>query len=180
MDRKNSALLIVRTKRNLLGRRCGRLTVVGEAPSRHFGKLCVSYWVCLCDCGRQKEVQTNSLRRGFTKSCGCLRSETVRNRMTGAENPGWKGGRNRTKDGYIKVSGGENRDRLEHHLMMEKFLGRGLTPDETVHHRNGVRDDNRIENLELWASNHPSGQRVEDLVGWAKELLRKHEPEALR
>jgi hypothetical protein len=63
---------------------------------------------------------------------------------------------------------------------MSRHLGRELYPGETVHHKNGVRDDNRLENLELWSSSHPHGQRVEDKVAWAKEILALYAPECLR
>lgn len=48
-----------------------------------------------------------------------------------------------------------------------------------MHHINGVRDDNRIENLELWSSAHPFGQRVTDKVEWAVEMLKLYAPDRL-
>ena len=57
---------------------------------------------------------------------------------------------------------------------MEESIGRYLLPGESVHHRNGVRDDNRIENLELWVKSQPAGQRVEDLLAWAREIVGRY------
>lgn len=68
-------------------------------------------------------------------------------------------------DGYRIISI-DGRRRLEHHVIMERMLGRPLNSHETVHHRNGVRDDNHPDNLELWTRPQPNGQRVIDLVIW--------------
>jgi HNH endonuclease len=64
---------------------------------------------------------------------------------------------------------------FEHIIVMEGILGRYLLPDESVHHRNGVRDDNRPENLELWTRPQPTGIRVSDAVAWAREILARYE-----
>jgi hypothetical protein len=99
----------------------------------------------------------------------------------------WKRGQ-KNRHGYVirsrRVSTadglyvGEQRQ-PEHRGIMESHLGRKLLRKETVHHINGIKDDNRIENLELWSSQHPSGQRVVDKLAWAREIIELYEKDEI-
>jgi hypothetical protein len=93
----------------------------------------------------------------------------VRVRVDSKLRPHEKAGHPRSSNGYV----------LEHILVMEEILGRELLDGETVHHVNGVKHDNRPENLELWLTKQPYGQRVNDLVAWAREILETYDPSLL-
>lgn len=107
------------------------------------------------------------------KSATCAGCRTV----AGSSNGSWKGGRTRHKAGYIMIwapghpRASKSRYVFEHIIVMERMLGRYMLPEESVHHRNGVKDDNRPENLELWTRPQPAGIRASDAVAWAREIL---------
>ena len=86
----------------------------------------------------------------------------------------------RLKDSRVSQGYVYRGSRPEHRVVMEEHIGRRLLPHENVHHKNGDKQDNRIENLELWSRSQPSGQRVIDKVEWAIEILELYSPEKLR
>ncbi len=104
--------------------------------------------------------------------CGECRSVALE------KNGAWKGGRTRSKAGYVMVRAPDHPRAsnnggyvFEHILVMEDVLGRHLLPGENVHHKNGVKDDNRPSNLELWTRPQPSGIRATDAMAWARHII---------
>ena len=119
-----------------------------------------------------RERQYNSCKCGNRKSRYSERCRGCAQPAFDIDNPSWR----INKNGYVvaKSPTGEIR---QHRWAMERHLGRSLLPHETVHHKNGIRDDNRIENLELWSVSQPAGQRVEDKLEWCQWFLEQYSGE---
>lgn len=91
-------------------------------------------------------------------------------------------GRHVTEGGYVRIrifkEDGRTEWILEHRFIMSRKLGRDLYEDESVHHKNGNKEDNAEDNLELWLKPQPTGIKVEDAVKWAHEILGRYEQRA--
>lgn len=143
-----------------VGESWGKLTVISKDPNTKYGATLK--WICKCECGKEVSLSKSSI--GRTKSCGCSRRESGISRRI-------------NKEGYVILGGIYDHPNAykssiaEHRYVMSQMIGRPLLDNENVHHKNGVRDDNRPENLELWVKAQPCGQRVEDLLDWAKGII---------
>lgn len=91
-----------------------------------------------------------------------------------------KGSGTITRHGYVQITNRHHPNSrkcgtmFEHVLVMSNHLRRPLFKYERVHHKNGIRCDNRIENLEIWNHSQPYGQRIEDKIEWCKEFLEQY------
>jgi len=157
------------------GIKFGKLTPLKRV--HHNNSKHLNHWLCKCDCGNEVVASTAALRSGKHLSCGCIRK--------GEENHNWKGGKITTKFGYVKKYAPNHPKNivgyvLEHRLVMEEKIGRYLESNEEVHHKNGIRNDNSIDNLELWVKSQPPGQRVEDMIEFCYNFIKKYKPEILK
>lgn len=108
-----------------------------------------------------------------SRSCG-LKASYASGRNSsgwrGEKSRHWKGGQTTNRNGYVMVMkrdhpslvGTTRRYVRRCRLVMEEKLGRLLKAREQVHHMNGIRDDDRPENLELWVTQQPAGAREGD------------------
>lgn len=163
--------------KDLSGKVFGKLTVVNFAGSNN-GR---AKWLCKCECGNEKNVVGCHLTSGLTESCGCLAGSKYRQlREKGIFT------KRTDKSGYVSIHYPEHPNShkcgklYEHTYVMSEYLGRPLKPNENVHHINGVRDDNRIENLELWCKSQPRGQRVNEKQAFYVEFISGYNGEFLQ
>jgi transposase len=157
----------------LVGRhqRPGKKTVASTIPSRRKEKIISLY---------RQGMSRNYLGKKFNLTWPVISALLAESGTTvtdgrkrfGPEHPNYRGGRHARKDGYVFVWIAPDdefaemrncRGRVaEHRIVMARKLGRPLLKRERVHHKNGDKQDNREENLELWMDKHPPGQRHDE------------------
>ena len=154
------------------------------APSKKHPKLTLGYIPITCRCG--KKFETNLYKLANRHTLLCPECSRLVNRCKGPNHADWKGGICQRANGYIAIninalpeqergfftSMGQGQNKayvLEHRLVMAQHLGRPLSRQEIVHHINGIKTDNRIENLCLLS---PSEHAMHELMHARAEIGR--------
>jgi hypothetical protein len=119
-----------------------------------------------------KEIKNKTERLRYRKKHNILSDLDLKKAPKGSGTITRYGYRQIRKHGHPNA--GKNGIMFEHVYVMSTHLGRSLCKHENIHHKNGIRSDNRIENLELWSRSQPPGQRVEDKIKWCKEFLENY------
>lgn len=140
---------------------------IGKHPTERY------YWVACNDCGWERWVgrsQGKSHKGYIVEKNKCNKCRQLEIRKIGVANPNWRGGRTKHK-GYYRIYVGHKHYVFEHRLVMEQHLHRELSKDEVVHHLNGTKSDNRIENLVVISKHeHSSDTYIKLLQQRIREL----------
>lgn len=167
-----------------------RRTVPCAVCARPFERKVRTTKTCSVECGNELKRKDRSVvcavcGKSFVRPHGkqrtfCSRSCAMTDRARGGQNKKEEGATAPHANGYILQKVGTAWV-MQHRLVMEDVLGRKLLPKERVHHKNGVRDDNRPENLELWTVDHkdPPGVRLMDQITNLASKLSAKERHAL-
>lgn len=124
---------------------------------------------------KSRKNQSNRLKTRWKKGGDLFKLKQLHSEGKGKLNGNWKGGKSKTYWGYISIwcpnhpHAQQNGRVSEHRLVMEKKLGRYLTSKELVHHKNGIKNDNRIRNLELITRNQHIGKRKKIICPFCNE-----------
>lgn len=115
--------------KDITGQRFGRWIVVarGQRQTAHSGRWRLTYWLCRCDCGAEKEVRAQQLIAGHSQSCGCLRQEFYDSLRIHGETTRLEGGKRQSSAEYKVWQNMLNRCRNPKVRSYRSYGGRGIT-----------------------------------------------------